>query len=249
MAERASTSSASDKSADKDKSKRSASARKSDATTSASDVKNGTSSKRSASAKGQNAKSEASTSAAKTSAKKTRGEERSNPGFTQQSDVSRSEFSDRVLEPLVPYEKNEAVSELLSEFLSDSYVIYVKTHGYHWNVRGPHFGSLHKLTEEHYQDLAAAIDVIAERIRALGENAPGSMAQFRRLSDLEEAEGVPTAEEMVRDLASDHTKMSKRAAELIKEAEDADDAVTADLATARKAFHDKASWMLRSFLG
>lgn len=173
----------------------------------------------------------------------------SNAGFPQASDVTRSEFSDRVLEPLVPYEKHAKVTQELSRFLSNSYVLYVKTHGYHWNVRGPHFGSLHTLFELQYSDLALAVDALAERIRALGENAPGSMARFHELADLTESTGVPVAEEMVHDLALDHGKMSKHAATLIAAAEAVGDAVTADLATARQAVHDKASWMLRSFLG
>ena len=144
--------------------------------------------------------------------------------------------------------KAAGVAEALAEFLANSYVLYVKSHGYHWNVRGPYFSTLHALFEAHYTDLALAVDEIAERIRALGKDAPGSMAQFHKLAELKEATGVPSAEDMIRDLAEDHLKMSKASAALIQAAEAEDDAVTADLATARQSFHDKAAWMLRSHL-
>lgn len=148
----------------------------------------------------------------------------------------------------MPAEACAEVASVLSRFLANSYVLYVKTHGYHWNVRGPQFGSLHTLFEQHYTDLALAIDELAERIRALGENAPGSMAMFQELSELKEAEGVPIADEMIRDLAADHVTLSRIAAEVVDAAEEVEDVVTADMATSRKLFHDKAAWMLRAYL-
>lgn len=141
----------------------------------------------------------------------------------------------------------EKTAQHLSKFLADSYMVYVKTHGYHWNVTGPRFYSLHALFEEQYTDLAAAVDELAERVRALGPYAPGSFAQFKELTQIKEATGVPTAEEMVRDLASDHEKLSNAARAILKEIDDSDDA-TADLVTARLQIHDKNAWMLRSSL-
>lgn len=146
-----------------------------------------------------------------------------------------------------PYDNGKIVS-LLSHFLADSYFVYVKTQGYHWNVRGPQFYSLHLLFESQYQNFADAIDTIAERIRGLGADAPGSFAQFRKLSDVVEATGVPTANEMVADLAQEHEKLSKQARKIIASMDKADDDATADLVTDRLRFHDQSAWMLRSSL-
>lgn len=146
--------------------------------------------------------------------------------------------------------KQSELVKKLSGFLADSYLMYVKTQGYHWNVRGPNFYSLHLMFEGQYQNLAEAIDTIAERIRALGADAPGSFEQFRALSDIvESASGVPSAEKMVADLAADHEKLAGRARAIIGAMEDADDVATADLVTDRLRFHDEAAWMLRSTLG
>lgn len=149
--------------------------------------------------------------------------------------------------PAAPYDEPVIIKKL-SSFLADSYLTYLKTQGYHWNVRGPNFYSLHQLFESQYTNFFEAIDVIAERIRALGADAPGSFEQFRKLSDIEEATGVPTAEEMLADLSRDHQHLSKRARELIEVMEKAEDAATADLMTERLSFHDQAAWMLRSSL-
>jgi|SRR5690554_2107125 len=146
-----------------------------------------------------------------------------------------------------PYDEPVIIKKL-SSFLADSYFTYLKTQGYHWNVRGPNFYSLHNLFEEQYTNFFAAIDVIAERIRALGADAPGSFEQFRKLSDIKEATGVPTAEEMIEDLAKDHEQLSKRSRELIAAMEKVHDMATADLMTERLGFHDQAVWMLRSSL-
>lgn len=141
------------------------------------------------------------------------------------------------------------VADALSQLLADSYTLYLKTHNYHWNVTGPHFGALHALFETHYTDLALAVDEIAERIRALGEFAPGSYAEFSARTTVPEAEpGHPAAMEMVRGLAQDHETVARAAAAVIAVAESAGDEPTAGMATNRQEIHEKAAWMLRSFL-
>lgn len=132
--------------------------------------------------------------------------------------------------------------------LADSYILMVKTHGYHWNVVGPLFRSIHMLTEEHYTDMFAAVDEMAERIRALGYPAPGSITEMMGLTALQEDTGNPTTEKMVENLIGDHEIIARRFRECIERAEEAKDAVTADMLTARLAFHEKAVWMLRAIL-
>jgi starvation-inducible DNA-binding protein len=140
--------------------------------------------------------------------------------------------------------------EAASRLLADSYTLYLKTHNYHWNVTGPMFGQLHALFETQYTELAAAVDVIAERIRTLGAPAPGSYAAFSRLATIKEApDAPPAAEEMIHHLAADQDAVVASANLLLKAAESADDAATLDLATRRIDVHEKNAWMLRSHLG
>lgn len=146
-------------------------------------------------------------------------------------------------------ENTNKIVTLLAEFLADSYLVYTKTQGYHWNVRGPQFFSLHTMFEAQYRDFAEAIDVIAERIRGLGSDAPVSLAQFIKLSSVVEATGVPSANEMVADLAKEHERLSQQARKIISSVDKSDDDATADLVTDRLRFHDKSAWMLRSSLG
>lgn len=142
-----------------------------------------------------------------------------------------------------------STAEALSQLLADSYTLYLKTHNYHWNVTGPHFGALHALFETQYTDLALAADAIAERIRALGHRAPGSYAEFSARTVVAEATVEPTrAMEMVAALAVDHQTVARAAAQVISEASAAGDEPTAGLATTRQDVHEKAAWMLRSFL-
>lgn len=133
-----------------------------------------------------------------------------------------------------------------SRLLADTYTLYVKTHGYHWNVTGPMFRSLHLMFEEQYVDLAEAADVIAERIRALGEIAPGSFSEFSELSSVPDAGGAPAAMDMVRQLVSGHEGVTKTARTVVEIAESAGDVATADLATERIEIHEKTAWMLRA---
>ena len=141
----------------------------------------------------------------------------------------------------------EAVSAL-EVLLADSYTLYVKTHGYHWNVTGPMFGSLHAMFEEQYTDLSLAVDEIAERIRTLGAPAPGSYAQFGALTSIDEDTGVPPAMDMVRNLTADHETLAASARAVVRAGEHAGDDATVDVGVRRIDVHEKTAWMLRSYL-
>ncbi|MFZ5791620.1 MAG: Dps family protein [Pseudomonadota bacterium] len=136
----------------------------------------------------------------------------------------------------------------LSRLLADSYTLYLKTHNFHWNVTGPMFNTLHLMFEQQYTELAAAVDLIAERIRALGHPAPGSYKDYARLSSIREAEGVPDAEEMIRQLVSGQEAVVRTARDVFSVADSANDQPTADLLTQRMQVHEKNAWMLRSLL-
>jgi len=136
----------------------------------------------------------------------------------------------------------------LNRLLADSYTLYLKTHNYHWNVTGPMFTTLHTLFMTQYTELALAVDEIAERIRALGSFAPGSYAEFAKLSSVKEARGHPRAVQMIRDLVVDQKKVVQAAHAVIVAAEASNDQASADLATRRLDVHEKNSWMLRSHL-
>lgn len=139
-----------------------------------------------------------------------------------------------------------AIAEKLADVLADTYRLIFKTHGYHWNVVGPMFYSVHNLTEGQYQDMFAAADVLAERIRALGHLAPSQMSDVMKRSEITDQDSLPDAGTMVSDLAKDHETIAKRLHELVELAGEHHDPVTEDLATARSAFHEKAAWMLRA---
>ncbi|HET8728130.1 MAG TPA: Dps family protein [Alphaproteobacteria bacterium] len=142
----------------------------------------------------------------------------------------------------------KAIADGLSRLLADTYTLYLKTHNYHWNVTGPMFNTLHTMFEEQYTELAAAVDEIAERIRALGFPAPGSYAAYARLSSIKEEEGLPDAKEMIRNLVSGQEAVVRTAREVFPAAEKANDEPTADLLTQRMQIHEKTAWMLRSIL-
>jgi starvation-inducible DNA-binding protein len=146
-------------------------------------------------------------------------------------------------------DQRKHIAEKLGDVLASSYVLTLKTHSYHWNVVGPDFRTLHLLFEEQYQEIFAATDVIAERIRALDQPAPGSFAAFAKLSRISEAPGdPPDDEQMVTDLAKDSAILSALCAEVRAIADDAGDTATGDLMNGRIAAHDKAAWMLRAQL-
>ncbi|HEX6197832.1 MAG TPA: Dps family protein [Jiangellaceae bacterium] len=140
------------------------------------------------------------------------------------------------------------IAEGLSRLLADTYTLYLKTHGYHWNVTGPMFRSLHLMFEEQYMELRDAVDEIAERIRALGHLAPGSYSEFGKLSSVRDEDGAPEAAAMVERLVEGHEEVIGTAREVVKTAEAADDVATADLATQRINTHEKAAWMLRAMI-
>lgn len=143
-------------------------------------------------------------------------------------------------------ESRDELSEGLGRLLADTYTLYVKTHGYHWNVTGPMFRTLHLMFEEEYMELREAVDVIAERIRALGHPAPGSYSEFAELTSVPDEKGVPEAMEMVRNLVHGHETVVRTGREVVKAAEEGGDVATADLATQRIDIHEKTAWMLRS---
>ena len=140
------------------------------------------------------------------------------------------------------------IAEGLARLLADSYTLYLKTHNFHWNVTGPMFSTLHALFEEHYTELATAVDEIAERIRALGVAAPGSYKQFSQLSSIEEETGVPTAEEMIAQLVQGQEAVVRTARSIFPAVDAAHDEPSADLLTQRMQIHEKNAWMLRSLL-
>ena len=142
-----------------------------------------------------------------------------------------------------------AIAEGLGHVMADTYTLYLKTHNYHWNVTGPMFNTLHLMFEVQYNELWMAIDVIAERIRALGMPAPGSYAQFAALTSIADAQGVPSAEEMIADLVVGNEAVTKTARKTFALAAEANDESTADLLTQRLQIHEKTAWMLRSMLG
>ena len=137
----------------------------------------------------------------------------------------------------------------LSRLLADSYTLYLKTHNYHWNVTGPMFNTLHQMFEVQYTELATAVDEIAERIRALGVVAPGSYKAFAELTEIEEDEDVPSAEQMIANLVAGQETVARTARSLFPVVEQASDEPSADLLTQRLQVHEKTAWMLRSMLG
>lgn len=146
-------------------------------------------------------------------------------------------------------EKNrKLVCRGLSKLLADSYLLYLKTQNYHWNVTGKMFQPLHGMFEEQYQELASSIDVIAERIRALGEFAPGTFSSFTKVTSIKEENSVPTAEEMIQNLVHGNEAVVTTARQMISSTEEAEDDVTADLLVERMRVHEKNAWMLRSML-
>jgi starvation-inducible DNA-binding protein len=149
----------------------------------------------------------------------------------------------------IPEAKRKAIAKGLSTLLADTYTLYLKTHNFHWNVTGPMFNTLHLMFEGQYTEMALAVDLIAERIRALGVYAPGSYAAFAKLTSIKEAEDVPKAEEMIRQLVHGHETVAATARKLVKAADEANDQPTLDLLTQRMQLHEKTGWMLRSLLG
>ena len=156
--------------------------------------------------------------------------------------------SDRTLNIGIKETDLKAVNSALAHVVSDTFTLFVKTQGYHWNVTGPHFRSLHLALEEQYIELHDAADLLAERMRALGALAPGSFAEFTELATIKDHVPTEDAMEMVSNLVEDNETMARLIRPLVDVAEDAKDTATADLLNARLAAHEKAAWMLRSLL-
>jgi starvation-inducible DNA-binding protein len=143
---------------------------------------------------------------------------------------------------------NKNVLDSLKVTLADSYVLYLKTQNYHWNVTGPNFQSFHAMFEGQYNDLFTAVDLIAERIRALGEKAPGTYAKYIELTNLKEGDEELAANSMVKELADDQDIIVKTLTNALREAQNIGDEVTAGIVTDRIEIHQKNAWMLKSSL-
>lgn len=142
----------------------------------------------------------------------------------------------------------EAIASQLKHLLADSYTLYLQTHNFHWNVTGSMFNTLHLMFEEHYNELAIAVDDIAERIRSLDVAAPGTYKAFAQLSSINEVDGVPAAEEMVSILTQGHEHVVKTCRAALKVAQQADDESSAALISDRMRIHEKTAWMLRAVI-
>ena len=148
----------------------------------------------------------------------------------------------------IPDKTRKQIADGLSRLLADTYTLYLKTHNFHWNVTGPMFNTLHLMFETQYNELALAVDLIAERIRALGHPAPGSYSAYAKLSSIPEAEGVPDAAEMIRQLVQGQEAVARTARSVFPLVDEANDQPSADLLTQRMQVHEKTAWMLRSML-
>ena len=144
--------------------------------------------------------------------------------------------------------EREKIAHGLSALLADSYTLYLMTHNFHWNVTGPMFNTLHLMFMGQYTEQWNALDVIAERIRALGHPAPGTYKEFVKIASIKEVEGVPKATEMIRHLVAAQEATARTARELFPVVNAANDQPTADLLTQRLEVHEKTAWMLRSLL-
>ncbi len=162
--------------------------------------------------------------------------------------ASIKEKSSKAIDIGISDKHRKEIAEGLAHLLADTYTLYLKTHNYHWNVTGPMFNTLHLMFETQYTELALAVDLIAERIRALGYPAPGSYAQYAKLSAIKESEAVPAAEDMIADLVKGQEAVVRTARGVFQTAENAADQATADLLTQRMQVHEKAAWMLRAML-
>ena len=148
----------------------------------------------------------------------------------------------------IPDDKREEIADSLGRVLADTYVLYGKTHGFHWNVTGPMFNTLHLMFMGQYSELWNALDVIAERIRALGFPAPFGGSTLANLASINEADQHPAALDMVRELVDGHEQVARTARKVFQLADAANDQPTADLLTQRLQIHEKTAWMLRSLL-
>lgn len=159
-----------------------------------------------------------------------------------------ADFGEHSINIGIDEKERKQVCSGLSKLLANSYLLYLKTQNYHWNVTGRMFQPLHTIFENHYKELAEAIDEIAERIRALGEFAPGSFSSFSKITSIKEDNSIPSAEEMIHSLISGNEAVVKTAREVISLCDEAEDDVTSDMMIERMQIHEKNAWMLRSML-
>ena len=148
----------------------------------------------------------------------------------------------------IPEGERRKIAEGLSRLLADTFTLYLTTHNFHWNVKGPMFQTLHVMFETQYNELWLALDAIAERIRALGVPAPGTYSEYARLSSIKETAGVPEAKDMIANLVGGHEAVARTARKLFPVVDKSSDEPTADLLTQRLQVHEKTAWMLRSLL-
>lgn len=148
----------------------------------------------------------------------------------------------------IPEAERQQIVEGLSRLLADTYTLYLKTHNFHWNVRGPMFNTLHQMFMLQYTELWTSVDLVAERIRSLGADAPGTYSAFARLTSIKETDGVPNANEMIRQLVQGHEAVIRTARSVFPVVERGNDEASADLLTQRLQVHEKTAWMLRSLL-
>jgi starvation-inducible DNA-binding protein len=148
----------------------------------------------------------------------------------------------------IDHAARQEIAAGLSRLLADTYSLYLKTHNFHWNVKGPMFNTLHLMFETQYTELALAVDLIAERIRALGFPAPGTYSEYAKLTSIPEPQGVPVANEMIQQLVEGQETVVRTARSIFAIVDEAKDEPTADLLTQRMQLHEKNAWMLRSLL-
>ncbi len=160
----------------------------------------------------------------------------------------QAEFLETNINIGISEKDRKIVCKGLSKLLADSYLLYLKTQNYHWNVTGKMFQPLHTLFEEQYREMAEAVDDIAERIRTLGEFAPGSFTSFLKVTSIREESSIPTAEEMIHNLVQGNEAVVTTARQIVAEANECEDDVTTDLMVERMQIHEKNAWMLRSMI-
>lgn len=170
------------------------------------------------------------------------------PLSQSQEDIMASKKTLQGIDIGLSDKERRQIAEGLSAFLADTYTLYLKTHNFHWNVTGPMFQTLHLMFMDQYNEQWLAVDLIAERIRALGYPAPGSYAEFSALTSIKDAQGTLTAKEMIRQLIDGQEAVVRTARKLFPLAEKANDQPTCDLLTQRMQIHEKNAWMLRSLL-
>lgn len=171
--------------------------------------------------------------------------QKASPSKTNQN---KSEIVTMAINIGIKEKDRKKITEGLSCLLADTYTLYLMTHNYHWNVTGPMFQTLHLMFETQYNELALAVDLIAERIRALGEYAPGTYHEFAKLTSLKEPKKVPSAREMIQSLVEGQEAVVRTARSIFPTVESASDEASADLLTQRIQLHEKTAWMLRSLL-